>query len=106
MEIWLIIIGITKVIIIEHFKRWFNYEISGNNLIEDDVQDVDEGIDLLNDNLEDLAQLLEDNVNLIENNNDLRIEIAQVIEEPPQVVAEPGQEANNDPNEIIELEVC
>ncbi|KAL1506235.1 hypothetical protein ABEB36_005632 [Hypothenemus hampei] len=55
-----------------------NRDNEGNNLLENiQEQDVDEGIDLLNDNLEELVPLLADNVPLPENNNDLRVEFQQ-----------------------------
>ncbi|XP_066147691.1 uncharacterized protein Hen1 isoform X2 [Euwallacea fornicatus] len=63
-----------------------NRDNEGNNMpVNEPVDlDIDEGIDLLNDNLEDLVPLLVGNVNIIENNNDA------------------AEEARNDPVEVEE----
>ncbi|XP_050293482.1 uncharacterized protein LOC126734015 isoform X2 [Anthonomus grandis grandis] len=74
-----------------------NRDNEGNNLgegIED--LDIDEGIDLLNDNLEDIVPLLEDNVNPIENNNDVIVEQPQIVREEAEIPVREGNAMNGE----------
>lgn len=87
MAIWLITTGTMKVDFVSSENNKVDWSVSGNNLPENEVleqEDVDEGIDLLNDNLEELPM---DNVAAIENNNgreeeeQLDLPVIDVVEE-------------------------
>lgn len=87
MAIWLITTGTMKVDFVSSENNKVDWSVSGNNLPENEVleqEDVDEGIDLLNDNLEELPM---DNVAAIENNNgreeeeQLNLPVIDVVEE-------------------------
>ncbi|XP_030759035.1 uncharacterized protein LOC115884554 [Sitophilus oryzae] len=106
-----------------------NRDNEGNNFpaIIQDI-DIDEGIDLLNDNLEDIVPLLEDNLNMQHNNNDVllranieppniqreapaELEIFENIDEPerPEVLAMASREAlydvNSEPDMLDDLDI-